>query len=374
MLRLDLKVPLLTDEVVEINNLVVYYNSFGIFMPLTVDLYDDQKVAFKLMLLPASFYRIEKAIYTNVLGDNWFTKVHTHPKPVEPLSPTSDIRLIVLNAHFTQAQSVTRYVEVSHWGNVYTREYNKLTNRAATFKGEFSTIDFNPGRKDTGRHCYRSATVKLPVDAWGLYFRDEVGNITSAYPERKDDAIEIALFPRFALLGGWNLTWDISYNAPSSNYLTKHVSESDYVLKLDLGYLLTDIPSDKYHLRVALPEGAEILDVTIPGQKPSINGQVKTFSYLDFVGRPTVNLTFYNFLPRVNPNQTLIIRYRFKGFLLIVEPLYLSIGLFLCFSIYLVVSRLDLSFGHEETTRKKKRRPAVPSATGQETEGKQKEE
>ena len=75
----------------------------------------------------------------------------------------------------------------------------------------------------------------MPVDAWGLYFRDEIGNITSAYPVRKPEAIEVNLFPRFALLGGWNLTWDISFNAPSKNYLTKHILGSEYILEIDLG-------------------------------------------------------------------------------------------------------------------------------------------
>jgi oligosaccharyltransferase complex subunit alpha (ribophorin I) len=56
-----------------------------------------------------------------------------------------------------------------------------LSNIGAKLAGEFSRIDY---QEQTAKNSFRSTTVKLPPDTWGLYYRDEVGNISTSRVRR----------------------------------------------------------------------------------------------------------------------------------------------------------------------------------------------
>lgn len=47
-----------------------------------------------------------------------------------------------------------------------------------------------------------------------MYYRDEVGNISTsrAYRDDRKNEVRFALVPRFSLLGGWKSNWEIGYN------------------------------------------------------------------------------------------------------------------------------------------------------------------
>lgn len=114
---------------------------------------------------------------------------------------------------------------------------------------------------------------------------------------------------------------------------------------MPLNHLLTNIPSDVYELRVALPEGAVIQKYETGSLVPASVATTKTWSFLDFIGRPTLVLRFEDFVAAASVGEKITVVYTFQTYLLIIEPLYLMIGLFLCFLVYIVTSRLDLSFG-----------------------------
>jgi hypothetical protein len=115
----------------------------------------------------------------------------------------------VMNENFLQMRSSSRYVEVSHWGNVHFSETYDMQNRCAPFKGEFSTLDFNRANRDkAGRNAFVGSEIELPFTTWGFDFRDEIGNITTM--ARRDDykgKALVTLTPRYGLLGHWNATW-----------------------------------------------------------------------------------------------------------------------------------------------------------------------
>ena len=154
----------------------------------------------------------------------------------------------------------SRYVEVSHWGNIFFKEHYDMQNRAAEFKGEFSTIDFNDNRKDTGKNAFRRGVVTFPASVWGLEYRDELGNITTsrAYRRESEDRAYAVLTPRFALQGGWNHTWEISYNVPAEDVLTQNIEGTEFEFLYPLSQLVVDGNSELFTIRVALPEGAVI--------------------------------------------------------------------------------------------------------------------
>jgi Ribophorin I len=127
--------------------------------------------------------------------------------------------------------------------------------------------------------------------------------------------------------------------------------------------LLHRVTSDVYELRVALPEGAKILSHNvIKGAQPTKIGHDLSYSYLDFLGRPTLVYTFDNYLPRINLEAKLVIEYTLADHLIFIEPAYLVCGLMVLFGIYLCFSKMDLSFGNEELEEQLESKAAVPAA------------
>ena len=158
----------------------------------------------------------------------------------------------------------------------------------------------------------------------------------------------MTLFPRFSLLGNWNLTWDISYNVPSTEFLSVKEDSNEYKFEHSLHSLLKTIPHDLYTLKVALPEGAKFLSDHFTGIKPKEIREETTFSYLNYFGRPTRVYVFENYIGLANLDSRLTIRYSYTPSSLMIAPLYLALALLGTFLAYLLFSRLDLNFGHED--------------------------
>jgi len=59
----------------------------------------------------------------------------------------------------------------------------------------------------------------LPASARDVYYRDEIGNISTSNLREMDDQMELELRPRFPLFGGWKTHYYIGYNIPSYQYL-----------------------------------------------------------------------------------------------------------------------------------------------------------
>lgn len=59
----------------------------------------------------------------------------------------------------------------------------------------------------------------LPASAQDVYYRDEIGNISTSHLQVLDDSVEVEIRPRFPLFGGWKTHYMIGYNLPSYEYL-----------------------------------------------------------------------------------------------------------------------------------------------------------
>lgn len=112
------------------------------------------------------------------------------------------------------------------------------------------------------------------------------------------------------------------------------------------------MPSDEYIVKLALPEGAQIKSYSTGSDVSTRFELTKSFSYLDFIGRPTLVFSFDNYLPSKDQNAKIFVEYTFQKLLIFIEPLYLVVGLSLCFLLYTVFSKIDLSFGSEEYAEK----------------------
>ena len=157
------------------------FKGFGEFSPKEITLFEQQWIKFTMVKFVASPYVIQNMTIKYTTGDDWNTQSYKSLKVWEPLSPTTEIFHVILNSHFTQSKKTDHYFEISHWGNIYVSEHLKLHNRAAKLAGEYNTIEYNGNRKDTGKNSFRDSTIELPKNAFGLFFRDQIGNISTGF-------------------------------------------------------------------------------------------------------------------------------------------------------------------------------------------------
>ena len=59
----------------------------------------------------------------------------------------------------------------------------------------------------------------LPASARDVYYRDEIGNISTSNMLSLEDSVEVELRPRFPLFGGWQTRYYTGYNVPAYEYL-----------------------------------------------------------------------------------------------------------------------------------------------------------
>lgn len=75
--------------------------------------------------------------------------------------------------------------------------------------------------KKTSCHISLSRAFKtvLPASAKDVYYRDEIGNISTSHMRMQEDSVELDLKPRFPLFGGWKTHYTLGYNIPSYEHL-----------------------------------------------------------------------------------------------------------------------------------------------------------
>lgn len=243
------------------------------------------------------------------------------------------------NTPFVVFKKVQKTIDVSHWGNIYIEESYQLANEGAEFKGEYSRVDYN-AQFNTGRSALKGLSAKYPVHAWGMHYRDEVGNISTSKAYRHSDHVALQITPRFSIFGGWSANWVISYNLPTKNYLSQDKEDpSSFHLMQTFGFPFPGILAEEYEMKLIFPEGAHDISFKLPF---AIDEQFdeKTFSYLDFNGRPTKVIRKKGVIEQQNVEfQT---NYKFetsnlynKGFVLF--------GIFLAlFIVLIILGRVDM--------------------------------
>lgn len=96
----------------------------------------------------------------------------------------------------------------------------------------------------------------LPASARDIYYRDQIGNISTSLVRGFDSRVEVEMRPRFPLLGGWRTNYILGYNVPSREFL--YASGSSYALKFPLIHsLFNDMIIEKSEVKIILPETAK---------------------------------------------------------------------------------------------------------------------
>lgn len=159
------------------------------------------------------------------------------------------------NSPFLTVSRLQRTIEISHWGNIAVEETIDMYHSGAQLKGPFSRFDYM--RKVGGSSSVKSFKTYLPPTAADVYYRDEIGNISTSNlrtpSRRNNEPAELELRPRFPLFGGWKTHYTIGYNVPVYQYLFN--SGNNFALKMRLiDHICDDQFVEEAVVKIILPE------------------------------------------------------------------------------------------------------------------------
>lgn len=241
------------------------------------------------------------------------------------------------NFPFAVARELVREIEISHWGNVQITEHYNLVHKGAQNKGGFSRLDYQSGSPFRGVSSFRQLLAVLPPRAHSVYYRDEIGNISTSHLRGDSRLTRLEIEPRYPLFGGWRTAFTIGYGLPLEEYLFE--SEGKRFLNITFGCPMQEMVIDNLIVKVVLPEGSADVSVSVPFSVKQ-RQEVK-YSHLDIVGRPVVVLERNNVVPEHNLHFQ--VYYRFSNLSLLREPLMLVVGFLFLFITCIVYMHSDLS-------------------------------
>lgn len=251
------------------------------------------------------------------------------------------------NRPFLTVTKLTKELEVSHWGNLAVEAtYDVLRDDGATLKGTFSRYDYqrNPGGSPAVVPVLRTY---LPLTAADVYYRDEIGNITTSNMNVNQRGLVVELTPRFPLFGGWKTAFYMGYNLPINQFLFTDAKDSSlYVLNATFAVTTDDIVVDELVVRVILPEGAKNIEVHTPFGVDS-QGSATHFTYLDTSGRPVVIINKKNVVSE--HDRFFQVTYNFTTFGMFREPLLLVGAFFVFFLTVMAYARFNFRIGPVKT-------------------------
>ncbi|CAD8057166.1 unnamed protein product [Paramecium sonneborni] len=320
-------------------------------LPKEIGLEDEQLVQFMDSVYFFTPYLVKNQItyYETPKIISYSLKSATQRNQLLEFGPFSDIKPFSTQIHtihlenntpmtiFTKASKI---VEVSHWGNILIEENYSIENQGAKLKGEFGRVNFNKYNPNVGKHSLKQLSASLPYDSWGVYYKDEIGNISTSNAAKGklngESQALIQLRPRFAIFGGWRSNFTLGYNLPTKKYLEQ--DGNNYRLTLNFSFSVKEMVSDKYNFQISLPEGAYDIQIDLPLDVQ--RNDTLLFSYFDTVGRPTIILdkaTTSQF-----DNKRIIITYKLSGLSILREPLMIFGTFLFAFLLIIYLRRLDL--------------------------------
>jgi len=188
----------------------------------------------------------------------------------------------------------------------------------------FSRYDY---QRSPPKSSFRQIVAFLPKSATGIYYRDQIGNISTSHVRESEEGIIFEVQPRFPLFGGWKTDFYIGYNVPASEFLSID-SAGNYVLNISFGSPFPQAVVDDAEVRIILPEGSNNIKWSTPFEVDS-EAKDTRLTYLDTFGRPVLILRKRN-LVRFH-TQPFLVSYSFSGISLFREPFMLITAFFLFF-------------------------------------------
>jgi len=287
-----------------------------------------------------------------------YTKVKPTKKDGNTLryGPYSDVApwtLAQLRAHFVNNKpfvavpKLEREIQISQWGNIYVEEAYTMMHGGAKLKGEWSRLDHmyaTEGAKQKEGPHIESVTATLPRHAHTLYYRDEIGNVSTSAVRFKRDKVEAIITPRFPLIGGWKTNFVFGYSLPTAPYL-KRTASGKLRLHMLFACPIDEAVVDDMTVRVVLPEGASDIESDIPFEDVSASTDTK-YTYFDTIGRPVLVIRMRNVV--AEHNLVFSVDYSFSSLMMAQEPALLTGAVFLFFALVIAASRMDWTISRDK--------------------------
>ncbi|CAN0000824.1 unnamed protein product [Ectocarpus sp. 6 AP-2014] len=342
-------------EEVKIAVKAVYTDVLTAF-PKEITQLEEQSVVFASTLLAPSPYKTVKQTTTLKLASPKILSMTEAPSkrsvksdqvtygPFEDVPPFADggeLRIHYVNhAAFAKATSCLREIEVSNWGNIAVEEHYDLVHAGAKMKGGFSRMDYMAKKHaELPNPSFRKLDAYLPAGASDIYYRDNIGNISTSTVRHNLGGVELSVLSRFPMYGGWKNAWYQGYNLPTEAGL-RH-SGSHFTLEMPFGPPFPSVWVEDLTVKVILPEGAHNI-VALPPFEGVSEARTERFTFLDTTGsgRPVVIMKMKNVVKE--HNVMLKVTYDFNRARMMVEPLLLA-GFFLaCFLAAMAAGRVDM--------------------------------
>eukprot|EP00771_Trimastix_marina_P000575 gnl/Trimastix_PCT/1594.p1 GENE.gnl/Trimastix_PCT/1594~~gnl/Trimastix_PCT/1594.p1 ORF type:complete len:449 (-),score=159.84 gnl/Trimastix_PCT/1594:20-1366(-) len=276
------------------------------FLPKEIAQAEKQYCVLEHHVLLASPYAVKEqttsvSVHTdNVLSESADIEPHTFLKDQQVLAlgpfseghGSSEAKFRVhfeCNYPFLTASHVVQDARVSHWGTVEFEEHYEIRNSGAKLKGFFSRFDLQR-QPYSAPHAVFGVRALLPSYVRNVYYRDEIGNISSSRMNATKHGVELDLVPRFPLFGGWKVPFYIGYQVPLSLF-----RREDKTI-LPLRPALFHAAVDSFELRLALPEGARNIEILSDLGDATVE-RTKTHGFLELLGRPTLVIRTRNVIP-----------------------------------------------------------------------------
>uniref|UniRef100_A0A8C7BW41 Dolichyl-diphosphooligosaccharide--protein glycosyltransferase subunit 1 n=1 Tax=Neovison vison TaxID=452646 RepID=A0A8C7BW41_NEOVI len=214
------------------------------------------------------------------------------------------------NSPFLTITSMTRVIEVSHWGNIAVEENVDLKHTGAVLKGPFSRYDYQR-QPDSGIASIRSFKVQ------GVQHgrREKCASLES-------------------------LVLPFAKNLMSYEFLLIVLCDQ-YALKMRfVDHVFDEQVIDSLTVKIILPEGAKNIQVDSPYEISRAPDELH-YTYLDTFGRPVIVAYKKNLVEQ--HIQDIVVHYTFNKVLMLQEPLLVVAAFYILFFTVIIYVRLDFS-------------------------------
>lgn len=196
--------------------------------------------------------------------------------------------------------SLDRWAEISHWGdNLNIQDNVHIRNDGPELKGHFSRLEMQQAKyfNKVQHQVLTHIPLQLPPGIHTPYYYDSIGNVTTSryraspkVPGKKRPMPSfLEIRPRYPLLGGWNYTYTLGWDAPLGDSAKYDSKTGKYVIGVPFMTPITGAAVDEASVTIVFPEGAENVEVFPPFDVDSTS-RFTHVTYLDTIGRPAVVL------------------------------------------------------------------------------------
>ncbi|KII69401.1 Dolichyl-diphosphooligosaccharide--protein glycosyltransferase subunit 1 [Thelohanellus kitauei] len=358
--KLDLKAPIESNHSVDFVVSLIFANRFQPFPEQVVQngqhtfmFHDDYFIdSIYEVVRQTTIYEVRKEAVVSITEDQKIKqdKLAIRLPDAFDIPPFSTKEFFVFFKYFNPIFVLAQYskvYQISEWGIISVMEEFWVSNRAAMLKGSYSR--FTDNQQD--KQAVYSWEMRIPSNAYGIYYRDGLGNISTSSVTRHSSEKVLHLQPRFPIFGGWKTYYYVAYTLPPRYFLYKNQESRRSRFTFDLlGSPMENYLIENGTVKVRLPEGAT--DVKVSLGKTGISSFKHSFehSYLDFYGRPVVEFQIDHACKEKDGLITITFSYDQR--LLLQKPIVVSATIFIIMiSIFLVTKMGSPILATEESQK-----------------------